>query len=95
MVCLQVCPYVNTVIGHNVTNIPKKFSWFDNNSFFILLFNNCAVFVYSVLDSLKRTDMAVFCVDENSELVTFSESKLGQVSVLMCNWLRSEVHPFI
>ena len=53
------------------------------------------VFIYSVLDSLKRTDMAVFCVDENSELVTFSESKLGQVSVLMCNWLRSEVHPFI
>ena len=32
--------------------------------------------------------MAVFCVDENSELVTFSEFKLGQVSVLMCNWLR-------
>ena len=39
--------------------------------------------------------MAVFCVDENSDLVTFSESKLGQVSVLMCYWLRSEVHPFI
>ncbi|CAH3028546.1 unnamed protein product [Porites evermanni] len=41
-----------------------------------------------VLDSLKRTDMAVFCVDENSELVTFSESKLGQKYCLQCELRR-------
>ncbi|XP_020624882.1 EF-hand calcium-binding domain-containing protein 7-like isoform X1 [Orbicella faveolata] len=30
-----------------------------------------------VADKLKTMDMAVFCVDKNSELVTFTESKLG------------------
>lgn len=34
----------------------------------------------SVTDKLKTIDMAVFCVDKNSELVTFTESKLGPVS---------------
>lgn len=30
-----------------------------------------------VVERLKTMDMAVFCVDKNSELVTFTESKLG------------------
>ena len=36
--------------------------------------------VDSVADRLKNMDMAVFCMDKNSELVTFTESKLGSVS---------------
>ena len=66
-----------TVIGHNTINVPKMCNY--TRSLFILPFNNCAVYI-SVLNSLKRTDMAVFCVNENSQLVTFSGSKLGQVS---------------
>ena len=38
--------------------------------------------VDSVADKLKTMDMAVFCVDKNSELVTFTESKLGPVSLI-------------
>jgi len=46
----------------------------------------CSLIHYAIVDSvverLKTMDMAVFCVDKNSELVTFTESKLGSVSCL-------------
>ena len=35
------------------------------------------------MEKLKTMDMAVFCVDKNSDLVTFTESKLGSVSLLL------------
>ena len=38
----------------------------------------------SVADRLKTMDMAVFCMDKNSELVKFTESKLGPVSIIFC-----------
>ena len=43
---------------------------------------------YSVAGDLKSTDMAVFCVDEHSELIAFTEAKLGPVSLLMFVFLK-------
>ena len=47
--------------------------------------------VDSVADKLKNMDMAVFCLDKNSELVTFTESKLGSVSIILVYYSASEI----
>lgn len=52
-------------------------------------------FVDSVADKLKTMDMAVFCMDKNSELVTFTESKLGPVSLIYCTFCSLRVFSLI
>ena len=46
--------------------------------------------IYTILDAvadkLKTMDMAMFCMDKNSELVTFTESKLGPVRIILVNF---------
>ena len=44
--------------------------------------SNCII-IDSVSDRLKAIDMTVFCVDKNSEVVAFTESKIGPVSILL------------
>ena len=49
--------------------------------------------VDSVADKLKNMDMAVFCLDKNSELVTFTESKLGSVSIILVYYINTSEIP--
>lgn len=42
-----------------------------------------------VVDHLRKTDMAVFCLNEQSELIAFTESTVEQVSA------NGEFHPYL